>query len=75
MHYVYILRNTAKKTIYIGYTGDLRRRLKEHKDKRPELLYYEAYKDEKDARIRERMLKQRGQAICWLKSRLQNSIK
>ncbi|MEK7089458.1 MAG: GIY-YIG nuclease family protein [Patescibacteria group bacterium] len=75
MHYVYILRNNTKKTIYIGYTSDLRRRLKEHKDKKPELLYYEAYKDEKDARIRERMLKQRGQAIRWLKSRLQNSIK
>ncbi len=75
MYYVYFLKNTSKNSIYIGYTNDLKRRLKEHKDKRPELLYYEAYRDEKYARNRERILKQRGQSIRWLKSRLINSLK
>ena len=75
MYYVYFLKNKSKNSIYIGYTNDLKRRLNEHKEKKPELLYYEAYKNENDARNRERMLKQRGQAVRWLKSRLQNSLK
>ncbi|MEK7542828.1 MAG: GIY-YIG nuclease family protein [Patescibacteria group bacterium] len=74
MYYVYFLRATSKNSTYIGYTSDLERRLKEHTDKGPELVYYEAYKSEKDARNREKMLKQRGQAIRWLKSRLENSL-
>lgn len=75
MYYVYFLKNKSRRSIYIGYTNDLKRRLNEHKEKKPELLYYEAYKNENDARNRERMLKQRGQAVRWLKSRLQNSLK
>lgn len=75
MYYVYFLKNKSKHSIYIGYTNDLKRRLNEHKEKKPELLYYEAYKNENDARNREKMLKQRGQAVRWLKSRLQNSLK
>ncbi len=74
MYYVYFIRNTTKKKFYIGYTNDLRRRLKQHKDKNPELLYYEAYKDKKDAQVREQKLKQRGQSTRWLKSRLQHSL-
>ena len=74
MHYVYFLRDLSKDSVYIGYTSDLRRRLKEHEDKKPELIYYEAYKNEEDARNRERMLKQRGQSIRWLKSRLKNNF-
>ncbi|MEK7572764.1 MAG: GIY-YIG nuclease family protein [Patescibacteria group bacterium] len=74
MYYVYILKNNIKNSIYIGYTSDLKRRLKEHIAKKPELIYYEAFKSEKDARKRELMLKQ-GQTIRRLKERLQNSIK
>ncbi len=42
MHYVYILELKMKsKKFYIGYTVDLRRRLKEHKgNKLCELVYY-----------------------------------
>ncbi|MDD5625762.1 MAG: GIY-YIG nuclease family protein [Patescibacteria group bacterium] len=74
MYYVYIIKNQIKKKIYIGYTDDLKRRIKEHKNKDPELIYYEAYKLEKDARNRERKLKQRGQAIRHLKERLKSSL-
>jgi putative endonuclease len=73
MFYVYILKNNVKSNTYIGYTSDLKRRLKEHIAKKPELVYYEAFKSEKDARIRERMLKQ-GQTIRRLKERLANSL-
>jgi len=52
----------------------LRRRIEEHKRKDSELVYYEAYKNEKDAREREKKLKQRGQTIRRLKERLKNSL-
>lgn len=74
MYYVYLIKNHAKGQTYIGYTNDLRRRLREHKEKKPELVYYEAYKDEGDARRREAMLKQRGQGVRRLKERIKNSL-
>jgi len=74
MYYVYILKEGSGK-IYIGYTKDLRRRIKEHKDKKPELIYYEAYKNDIDAKNREKKLKQRGMAVRFLKNRIKNSLK
>ena len=74
MHYVYLIKNNRDKETYIGYTNNLKRRLKEHKDKKPELVYYESYKSEKDARLREMKLKQRGQTVRRLKERLKNSL-
>lgn len=74
MHYVYLIKNQTKGETYIGYSGDLEKRLKEHKDKRPELIYYEAYRSEKDARKREMKLKQRGQTVRRLKERLEYSF-
>ncbi|OGI92553.1 hypothetical protein A2933_00985 [Candidatus Nomurabacteria bacterium RIFCSPLOWO2_01_FULL_46_18] len=73
MYYVYLFKNKKLDTTYIGYTNDLKRRLKEHVAKTPELVYYEAFKSEKDARKRERMLKQ-GQTVRRLKERLINSL-
>ncbi len=70
-----MIKNIRTKETYIGYTDDLRRRFKEHRDKNPELVYYEAYKDKEDARDRERKLKQRGQGVRWLKNRLKYSLK
>ncbi|MEK9154469.1 MAG: GIY-YIG nuclease family protein [Patescibacteria group bacterium] len=75
MYYIYLIRNITTKETYIGYTDDLRRRFKEHHNKNPELIYYEAYKNKKDAQERERKLKQRGQSVRWLKSRLKDSLK
>ncbi len=74
MYYVYVIRNAVAGHIYIGYTNDLRRRLAEHKQKKPALLYYEAYRSEQDVRNRETMLKQRGQAIRRLKERIAQSL-
>ena len=74
MYYVYFIRNRAENKTYIGYTNDLRRRISEHKDKKPDLIYYEAYKDKLDAQDRERKLKQRGLAVRGLKMRIKNSL-
>jgi predicted GIY-YIG superfamily endonuclease len=75
MYYVYILKRRDNDKTYIGYTNNLKRRLTEHLDKKPELVYYEAYKSELDARRREMKLKQRGQSARRLKERLINSLK
>ncbi len=66
MFYVYILQSTVDGSLYIGYTTDYRRRLKEHnsgksKATRPfrpwKLIYYEAFLNKKDAKAREKYLK------------------
>ena len=75
MYYVYLIRNKKTKNIYVGYTANLKRRIYEHKDKNPELMYYEAYKNEKDARTREMKLKQYGHTIRRLKERLVDALK
>jgi len=73
MDYVYILKNSRTKRVYIGYTKNLKRRLIEHKkeDSDIELVYYEAYNNEKQARLRERRLKLYGSAWRGLKKRLE----
>ena len=67
MYYVYILTNVTNKVMYIGVTNNLKRRLYEHKNglvdgftKRyhiHKLVYYESYRDIKDAILREKRLK------------------
>lgn len=83
MYYFYVLRSLVDKDLYFGYTGDLRQRFKEHnsgqvastKDCKPfEIIYYEAYKSEKDARERERQAKRRAKAFISLKRRLKHSL-
>ncbi len=83
MYYVYILKSNKDKRLYVGYTSNLKLRIKEHqegkvkstKNRRPiELVYYEAYKDEIDAQNRERYLKGGGKARNTLKSQLKNSL-
>ena len=75
MYYAYVIKNRRDRTTYIGYTDNLEGRLREHKEKNPELIYYEAYKNEQDARERERKLKQRGQTVRHLKDRVKRSLK
>ena len=56
--YVYVLRNAQTHELYYGYTSDLSRRLvKHHKQDAWQLIYYEAYASEIDARAREQKLK------------------
>lgn len=64
--YVYVLKSSGSDRIYIGSTGNLIRRVKEHnlglnqstKHDRPwTLIYYEACKHRLDAKRREHYLK------------------
>ena len=66
MLYVYLLHSITDNGFYIGYSTDLRGRLIEHKQgasfatkhRGPwNLIYYEAYIDQRDAQGRERYLK------------------
>lgn len=66
MFYNYILQSEKNRTLYVGYTFDLKKRLKEHnqgivKSTKPykpwQLIYYEACLDEEDAKRREHYLK------------------
>lgn len=76
MYYVYVIRKLRAKIIYFGYSKNLKRRFAEHNSKQPcELIYYEAYKSESDARKREKQLKRHGQAVIHLKKRIKDSLK
>lgn len=66
MYYVYLLQSKESGKIYTGYTEDLKRRIKEHFRQHVhttyrmgslELIYYEAFKNQKDATEREGYLK------------------
>jgi len=83
MFYVYVLQSKKDHTLYIGSTNDLKRRWLEHntggvkstKSKKPlNLVYYEAYYAEDDAKRRERSLKLRGQALAHLQNRISKSL-
>lgn len=65
-YYVYILKSKLKDFIYIGFSEDLKTRVKTHNkgkniSTKPyiplELIHYEAYKNIKDAKRREVYLK------------------
>ncbi len=67
MYYVYILTNYKNKTLYIGITNNIERRICEHKNeiiegfskkyKLKKLLYYEEFEYIGDALVREKQLK------------------
>jgi putative endonuclease len=65
-YYIYVLHNSLKDFIYIGYSENLKQRISSHnsgKNKSTkayiplELIHYEAYKNIKDAKRREEYLK------------------
>ena len=65
-YYIYILQSKITGELYKGYTVDLKLRLQKHnrglnfstKGKRPwRVIHYEAYRNEKDAKRREKYLK------------------
>ena len=82
MFYNYVLQSLKNWNLYVGYTTDLRKRLKEHnqglnqstKPYRPwKLIYYEACLDREDAKRREDYLKtSQGQRL--LKRRLKKYL-
>ena len=83
MFYTYIIKIIKDKKLYIGYTSNLRKRLKEHNSKlnkstKPrvpfKLVYYEAYASEDDAIKREHNLKLRARALKQLTRRIRKSL-
>ena len=83
MFYVYVIKSCKDELLYVGYTNDLKRRVKEHnngsnistKHRAPfELAYYEAYSSKKDAMKRERSLKLRANSFYQLKKRITTSL-
>ena len=70
--------------MYIGYTGDLRQRIKDHNQGKTKsikhripfkLIYYEAYKNKTDARKREIELKKNNYQKEQLIKRIENSLR
>ena len=66
MQYVYILQSTTDGYLYVGCTNDLQKRVRLHNLGKVEstrnrlpltLVYYEAYRNKKDAFEREQFLK------------------
>ncbi|HBB76447.1 MAG: hypothetical protein A2186_04415 [Candidatus Levybacteria bacterium RIFOXYA1_FULL_41_10] len=65
-YYIYVLHNPLKNFIYVGYSEDVKSRLKEHNQGKVtstkhyiplKLIHYEAYRNMKDAKRREIYLK------------------
>ena len=75
MYYTYILLSKNKK-FYIGSSNNLRRRIAEHKKKKKdfELIFYEAFKSNKDARRREKYFKT-NKGKSTLRQMLRESLK
>lgn len=83
MFYVYILKSSKDRKLYIGYTNNLKRRIQEHNQGKNfsttrrgifSLVYYEAFKSQKDATTREKQLKQFKSTYGHLKKRIANSL-
>jgi len=82
MFYVYVFQSESDDGLYIGFSTDLRRRMKEHQageafatsHRGPwRLIYYEAYLEEEDALGRERYLKSGG-GRRFLKNQLRHYL-
>ncbi len=82
MYYVYILYNDKTKRYYIGYTPDLRKRLRQHLDGKVQstksnlnyhLTFYCAFDKRKVASEFERYLKS-GSGVTFMKKRFLNNV-
>ncbi|PIR80081.1 MAG: excinuclease ABC subunit C [Candidatus Levybacteria bacterium CG10_big_fil_rev_8_21_14_0_10_35_13] len=65
-YYVYILKSLRNKSLYIGYTSDLKKRIKKHNKGESlatksfipyELIFYEGFLNKIDAKNREKYFK------------------
>ena len=79
----HVLRSKKDGDLYFGYSANLKQRLNEHnlgkiastKNRKPfDLVYYEAYKNEDEARNRKLQIKKRAGALIGLKRRIKKSI-
>ncbi len=80
MHYVYVLKSKkAPQKLYIGFTNNLSRRIKEHNEGKSKytswfrpwnIIYSEAYFSRRDAEEREAQLKKHAKAWGQLKRRI-----
>ena len=64
--YIYVLQSKTKDFIYVGFTHNLKKRFFEHNNHEEistkayapfDLIFYEAYRNEKDAKRREKYFK------------------
>ena len=83
MFYVYVLVEPNTSKTYVGFTKDLKQRVKQHQEGKGarytlkgnwKLAYYEAFASEQDARNREQRLKYEGRSKRQLIERIQNSL-
>jgi Predicted endonuclease containing a URI domain len=82
MFYVYVLKNESNE-FYTGYTADLEKRLEQHntginqstKNHQWELVYYEAYTNERYAYKREQALKKNRRMSKFLMERIKESLR
>lgn len=83
MYFVYILKSQSHKALYIGYTNNIGKRIKEHNAGlspatkryapwRP--VYLEGYANKEDAKNREEKLKQFGKVYSQLRRRIMRSL-
>lgn len=84
MYCVYLLQSLKNRSLYIGCTSNLKKRLFEHnqgesyhtKKYSPwKLIYFEAFLSKDDAYSREKSLKLHAQGLRRLKERLRNTLK
>lgn len=84
MFYVYVIKSRKDENLYIGYSNDLKRRIAEHnkgenrstKHRIPfDLVYYEAYASQTDAKQREWRLKRSSGARTALNRRIISSLR
>jgi len=83
MYFVYIIKSKIRKALYIGYTNNPSKRLKEHnaglslstKVYKPwYFVYLEGYANKEEAKDREKKLKQFGKVYSQLKRRIRRSL-
>ncbi|HPN96840.1 MAG TPA: GIY-YIG nuclease family protein [Candidatus Moranbacteria bacterium] len=84
MYYVYLLKSKKTGNLYIGCSGDLKKRVESHNKGRSaytknggpwEVRYYEAFYSKEDAFQREKQLKKNKSGLRELKKRLEKSIR
>ena len=83
MFYVYVLRSESDSGFYIGFSTNLRARLRQHQDGQSfatsyrgpwKLIYYEAYMEREDAEGREKFLKS-GAGRRFLRRQLRHYLR